>query len=98
MVIDDSVIPTVATASAPSLDTKNMSTTAKTDSIIISKTIGIESMSNALPILSLVKSRSVPDIASFISVHSDCHRMDFSWAKNDIGFLSVMIKMDYSEK
>ena len=38
--IIDSVIATVATASAPSLETKKTSTTAKTDSMNISITIG----------------------------------------------------------
>ena len=40
MVSIDSVRPTVATASAPSRDTKNTSTTAKSDSMPISITIG----------------------------------------------------------
>ena len=45
----DSVMATVATASAPRRDTKKMSTTAKSDSIDISSTIGIASNSTARP-------------------------------------------------
>jgi hypothetical protein len=46
----DSVSPTVATASEPSRATKNTSTTAKTLSITISSTIGIESSMMERPI------------------------------------------------
>ena len=70
MVISDSVIPTVAMASAPSLATKNMSTTAKMASIIISITIGTASRNIALLILPLVKSCSVPAIASLRAVNN----------------------------
>ncbi len=60
IVMSDSVIPTVATASGPSFDTKKMSTTAKIDSISISSTMGTESKRIALPSLPVVKSCSVP--------------------------------------
>jgi hypothetical protein len=43
-------MPTVATASAPRRPTKKMSTTANTDSIIISRTIGTERSTTARPI------------------------------------------------
>ena len=46
----DSVIPTVATASAPSRDTQKTSTTANTDSSTISSTIGTASRMTARPI------------------------------------------------
>ena len=64
MVISDSVIPTVAIASAPRRETKNISTSAKTDSMIISRTMGM--LSNMIALLSgiWVKSRSEPEIAS----------------------------------
>ncbi len=45
----DSVRPTVATASAPSLLTKNTSHTANSDSISVSSTIGIASSSSERP-------------------------------------------------
>jgi len=41
MAMSDSVRPTAATDAAPSLETKKMSATAKTDSITISSTMGI---------------------------------------------------------
>jgi hypothetical protein len=50
IVINDSVMPTVATAAAPSRPTKKMSVTANTDSIIISRTIGTASRTTARPI------------------------------------------------
>ena len=46
----DSVIPTVATESAPSFDTQKMSAIAKTDSMTISATMGIASRMTARPI------------------------------------------------
>jgi len=46
----DSVIPTVATESAPSFETQKMSAIAKMDSMIISATIGIASSTTARPI------------------------------------------------
>src|SRR6185436_7320601 len=61
-----SVSPTVATASGPSLPTQKMSTTAKTDSPIISRTMGTASSRMARPIDSLVKSRCEPRMASLI--------------------------------
>jgi hypothetical protein len=42
----DSVSPTVATASAPSRETKNTSTSANSDSLAVSSTIGIASSSS----------------------------------------------------
>ena len=48
-VISDSVMPTVATASGPSRPTKNTSATTKTDSIIISSTIGTARRTTARP-------------------------------------------------
>ena len=50
MVIHDSVIPTVAIASAPSLPTKNTSATTNTDSMTISSTIGTASSTTLRPI------------------------------------------------
>ncbi|MBA7528136.1 hypothetical protein ES705_20319 [subsurface metagenome] len=67
MVNNDSVIPTVATASEPSFDTKKMSTRAKIDSITISRTMGMESNKIARPSLPSVKSISVPRMDSTIS-------------------------------
>ena len=49
MVSIDSVRPTVATASPLTRDTKNTSTTAKSDSIAISRTIGTDNMTSAGP-------------------------------------------------
>jgi hypothetical protein len=63
-------MPTVATASGPSLDTKNMSTMANMDSMIISSTIGTDSSNIALPRCPLVKSCSVPLIDSHMSRNS----------------------------
>ena len=53
----DSVKPTVATAFAPRCATQNMSTTANSDSIIISSTMGTASIAMARPIEPWVKSR-----------------------------------------
>jgi hypothetical protein len=50
IVIRDSVIPTVAIASAPSLPTKKTSATANTDSMSISSTIGTANNTTAWPI------------------------------------------------
>ena len=47
--MSDSVRPTVATASAPSLPTKNTSQMTKMDSIAISSTIGMASTRIARP-------------------------------------------------
>jgi hypothetical protein len=60
----DSVTPTVATASDPSRETQKMSTTANSDSIDISRTIGTASMSTARPTGTFVKSSDDPRIAS----------------------------------
>ncbi len=49
IVISDSVMPTVATASAPRRPTKKMSTTANTDSISIPSTMGTASRMTARP-------------------------------------------------
>ena len=56
----DSVRPTVATASEPSRDTQKMSTTAKSDSIDISRTIGTARRTTALLTETCVKSSSDP--------------------------------------
>src|SRR5258707_14185314 len=60
----DSVRPTVATAFDPSLDTQKMSTTAKSDSIDISSTIGIAKRITARPTDTFVKSSCEPRMAS----------------------------------
>ena len=60
----DSVRPTIATASAPSLATKKISTIAKVLSINISRIIGTASKKIASPIGPLVKSRFEPRTAS----------------------------------
>ncbi len=52
----DSVSPTVATASGPSLPTQNTSTTANSDSSTISKTMGMASRIIARFKLPVVKS------------------------------------------
>ncbi len=57
-------MPTVATASAPSLDTQNTSTIANTDSISISRIIGTASKRMARPSEPSVKSCLEPPIAS----------------------------------
>jgi hypothetical protein len=66
MVIIDSVIPTAATASGPSLETKNTSTTAKTDSMAISTTMGTANRKIAFRMEPSVKSRREPRTASRI--------------------------------
>ncbi len=71
IVKSDSVIPTVAIASGPNLDTKKISAMAKTDSIIISKTMGIANNKMALLNFSVVKSLSLPEMASRMSFQSD---------------------------
>src|SRR6266508_4767015 len=60
----DSVIPTVATESAPSFDTQKMSAIAKTDSMTISATMGIARRMTARPIEPSVKSWCEPRTAS----------------------------------
>ena len=60
----DSVNPTTAIESAPSLETKNVSTIANNDSIDISRIIGIAKMMRAAGIEPFVKSRVVPTNAS----------------------------------
>src|SRR5688572_24424703 len=60
----DSVSPTTATDSAPSFATKNVSTIAKSDSIDISRIIGIARITSAAKIEPCVKSRCVPQNAS----------------------------------
>ncbi len=73
IVMNDSVSPTVATASAPRWATTNTSTTTKTLSIIISSTIGTARMKIARPIGPSVKSRPcAPASASRTAPHSDC--------------------------
>ncbi len=57
-------MPTVATASAPRRDTKKISTRAKTDSMIISSTMGMLSKRMAFPRGIWVKSLSDPAMAS----------------------------------
>jgi hypothetical protein len=64
IVISDSVIPTVAMASAPKRPTKKTSATAKTDSITISRTIGTASNTTALPMGASVRSCVEPRTAS----------------------------------
>ena len=65
MVSMDSVSPTVATAAGPNRATKNTSTTANTDSMAVSRTIGTASSRTARPMGPDVKSWSVPRTASF---------------------------------
>src|SRR5205823_11949577 len=60
----DSVSPTVATALAPSLETKNTSVTANTLSITISKTMGMARIRMARETAPSVKSRCDPRSAS----------------------------------
>jgi len=55
-----SVMPTAASASAPSRATKNASTTANNDSPAISSIIGMASRNTARFRLPVVKSCSVP--------------------------------------
>src|SRR5512143_1776594 len=63
-VSQDSVSPTVATALAPSLETKNTSQTANTLSITISSTMGMARMRMARDTAPSVKSRWEPRRAS----------------------------------
>src|SRR5436190_10769273 len=65
-----SVSPTVTTASGPSRPTQKMSTTAKTDSINSSSTIGTASMRTARPMDMLVSSLREPRRHSFTSVQA----------------------------
>src|SRR6185369_429026 len=64
IIIIDSVRPTVATARAPRCATQYTSTIAKTDSMTISKIIGIANISSARPSGASVKSVSTPRTAS----------------------------------
>src|SRR6516165_1191549 len=66
----DSVRPTVATASAPSLETQTTSTTANTDSRTISITIGIASRRMARPMEPSVKSCREPRRASWTDLQN----------------------------
>jgi len=70
MKINDSVNPTVATASEPSFETKYISMITNTDSIIISRTAGTDSNSIALLSFPSVKSCSVPETASITSLRN----------------------------
>jgi hypothetical protein len=65
-----SVIPTAASASAPRRATKNASTTANRDSPAISSIIGMARRNTARFRLPVVKSCSVPWIASRIEVQN----------------------------
>src|SRR5678816_4935560 len=69
--MSDSVTPTVATACAPRCPTKKMSTTAKTDSISISRTIGMARSTMARLTGASVKSCCDPWMASLTVVQSD---------------------------
>ena len=60
MVSTDSVRPTVATACTPTRPTKKISTTAKSDSITISSTMGTDSKKMARRMLPVVKLVSEP--------------------------------------
>src|SRR5580704_13832641 len=67
-----SVSPTVATASALTCATQNISTTANSDSMAISRTMGIASRAMARPMRSLVKSRcESPWMASRIDAQTE---------------------------
>ena len=70
-VTQDSVRPTVATAFAPSLETKNTSQTANTLSMIISSTMGMARIRIACETVPSVKSRCVPRSASRIAAPSE---------------------------
>ena len=73
IVMNDSVSPTVATASAPRCATTNTSTTTKMLSMSISSTIGTARMKIARPIGPSVKSRPcAPANASRTAPQSDC--------------------------
>ena len=73
IVMNDSVSPTVATASAPRWATTNTSTTTKMLSMSISSTIGTARMKIARPIGPSVKSRPcAPASASRTAPQSDC--------------------------
>jgi len=58
-------------------------TTAKTDSMIISSTMGTASMNMALLSGVFVKSRSVPATASLISTHMDWKFKFCNFCKDD---------------
>ena len=74
--MNDSVSPTVATASAPRCATTNTSTTAKMLSMTISSTIGTARMKIARPIGPSVKSRPcAPESASRIADQTDGSRL-----------------------
>ena len=64
-----SVRQTVATASVPTLETKNASVRAKTDSITISRTIGIDRRMIDRPMGPVVKSSSFPARESLTVPH-----------------------------
>ena len=69
----DSVSPTVATASTPTFATKKASTTAKRDSMTISRIMGTDNKTMARSILPCVKSCSSPRKACRSSVQRDVH-------------------------
>src|SRR5471032_176028 len=71
IVISDSVMPTVATASAPRRPTKKTSATANTDSISISSTIGMASSITARPMEISVKLAVDPRTASRMVCQSE---------------------------
>src|SRR5476649_2560643 len=71
MVISDSVMPTVATASAPRRPTKKTSAMANTDSISISSTIGMASSSTARPMEISVRLAVDPRTASRMVCQSE---------------------------
>src|SRR5438093_11198155 len=74
----DSVMPTAATASAPSLDTKNTSTTANRDSMNISITIGTARRKIERPMEPWVKSCFEPRTASHSVAHAVAVRLSAS--------------------
>jgi hypothetical protein len=69
-VIMASVRPTVASASVPRRETKKASVRAKTDSMTISRTIGMASSTIARPIGPVVKSSSLPESDSSTVCHT----------------------------
>ncbi len=86
MVIRDSVIPTVAMASDPRRETKKMSTSAKTDSMIISSTMGMLRSMMALLSGICVKSLSEPPIAS--------RKSRKNWRNKDFGCFELRLICD----
>src|SRR5229473_1388167 len=83
-----SVMPTVAVASAPRCATKKISTMPKSDSIVISSTIGTANNTMARSMEIAVKSCFEPNKASLSTSNQVCGLVDAEASTGEFKFLS----------